>query len=133
MANTLEGPGPHSGLVSPEIAFFAFFAQDTLLWQAFGEVVDQRTETLGAVLLGSFFGGTYFSPDGGGGGSSRMFSQAQVIAKGRRIGDVNRLIREYGGTRQGWRKMKGWDETGQEWHWYEHTGIGRVEFKPKNY
>jgi hypothetical protein len=74
MANTLEGPGPHSGLVSPEIAFFAFFAQDTLLWQAFGEVVDQRTETLGAVLLGSFFGGTYFSPDGGGnqGGNVRV-------------------------------------------------------------
>ncbi len=64
-----------------------------------------------------------------------MLSQARVIAKGRRIRDVRRLVREYGGRVSGWAKkssprfMIGGRE--YEYPWYEHTGIGRVELKRK--
>jgi RHS repeat-associated protein len=55
----------------------------------------------------------------------QMLAGALRIATGRDIDEVDRLVKDYGGTAKGWRKMKGWDAQGREWHWYEHTGIGR--------
>jgi hypothetical protein len=64
-----------------------------------------------------------------------MISQSRVIAKGRRIRDVERLVAGYGGSAS--RSMKKSsprqedDEGWYELHWYEHPGIGRVELKRK--
>jgi hypothetical protein len=58
-------------------------------------------------------------------------NRARARARGNSIGDVNRLVREYGGHARNWIKKKGWDVNGVEWHWYEHHGIGRVEPKIK--
>lgn len=55
----------------------------------------------------------------------------KVIAQGRNIREVENLVREFGGDIKGWKKMKGWDEYGQEWHWYYHPNVGRVKIKPK--
>jgi hypothetical protein len=66
----------------------------------------------------------------------------ETIARGREIREVDRLVRDYGGTKTGWRKMKGdtvivRDADGVEFraevHWYEHHGVGRVDFKPKRF
>ena len=64
-------------------------------------------------------------------------SEAETIARGRGIRELNRLRKCYGG--QSWRKRKGLacvrlpdGETGMaEVHWYEAHGIGRVEMKIK--
>lgn len=62
-----------------------------------------------------------------------MVSQSRVIAKGLRIRDVRRLVREYGGRISRWVKKSSppvQAETATfEYHWYEHPGIGRVEVK----
>jgi hypothetical protein len=62
-----------------------------------------------------------------------MLAQARVIAKGKRIRDVRRLVRTYGGTPVGWSKKAGppfqMADRWYEYHWYEHRGIGRVELK----
>ena len=67
--------------------------------------------------------------------TANMLAQSRVIAKGRRIRDINRLIEKYGGTSAGWVKKSSpsFDISGQryEYHWYEHAGIGRVELKQK--
>lgn len=63
----------------------------------------------------------------------------KVIARGEEIDDIERLIQFYGGTREGWRKMKNiavaTEENGQESqidiHWYEHDKNGRVDYKTK--
>jgi hypothetical protein len=62
--------------------------------------------------------------------TKEMLSKSQVIARGRRIQKIDDLVARFGGTKQGWVKKKGWDASGQEWHWYEHQGIGRVGVKP---
>jgi len=63
---------------------------------------------------------------------------AQVIAVGRRIRELRRLLRAHGKGR--WRKMKGFAlvrfvGTGvirrHEVHWYEAHGIGKREIKVK--
>ncbi len=54
-----------------------------------------------------------------------MLSNSQLIAKGSEIRKINELVAKFGGTRKGWKKKKGWDSCGNEWHWYEHHGIGR--------
>ena len=64
-----------------------------------------------------------------------MISQSRVIAKGRRIRDVQRLVADYGGRAARWVKksspqLENEDGT-YEIHWYEHPGIGRVELKRK--
>jgi hypothetical protein len=77
--------------------------------------------------------------EGGGGGSSssgptwtkKMLSESEVIAQGYNIREVDELVRIYGGNPKGWKKMKGWDEYGQEWHWYYHPDVGRVKVKSK--
>lgn len=62
-----------------------------------------------------------------------MLSQARVIAKGRRIREVERLVAEYGGRASKWVKKSSpqFEIAGErfEYHWYEHPGIGRVEVK----
>ncbi len=63
----------------------------------------------------------------------------EVIAVGNSIRDLPRLRKMYGDGR--WRKMKGIAtiqlRNGRirkaEIHWYEAHGIGRKEFKRKNY
>jgi hypothetical protein len=64
-----------------------------------------------------------------------IISQSRVIAKGRRIREVQRLVVEYGGKASRWAKKSSpqlEDEDGTyEIHWYEHPGIGRVELKRK--
>ena len=61
--------------------------------------------------------------------TKEMISNSQVIARGRDIRKIDDLVAKFGGARKGWVKRKGWDATGQEWHWYEHHGIGRVGVK----
>jgi len=64
-----------------------------------------------------------------------MVAQSRVIAKGRRIRDVRRLVERYGGKPAGWVKKSSprfdVDSEQYEYHWYEHPGIGRVEVKRK--
>jgi hypothetical protein len=63
----------------------------------------------------------------------------ETIAIGHGIGELRRLVRDYGLGR--WRKRKGVATvelpTGEireaEIHWYEAHGIGRREFKRKRY
>jgi len=56
-----------------------------------------------------------------------------VIAKGRGIRDLNRLVRNYGGKPSLWTKKSSppveVDGILYEYHWYEHHGIGRFEIK----
>ena len=58
-----------------------------------------------------------------------------MIAKGKRIRDVQRLVARYGGRQSKWVKKSGprfeLDGKHFEYHWYEHPGIGRVEVKRK--
>ena len=62
-------------------------------------------------------------------------AHSRVIAKGRGIRDVNRLIQDYGGKASMWTKKSSPPvEIGgevYEYHWYEHHGIGRFEIKIK--
>jgi hypothetical protein len=64
-----------------------------------------------------------------------MIEQSRTIAKGRKIRDVSRLVREHGGTASKWTKKSSppfrRDDEICEYHWYEHHGIGRVEVKLK--
>lgn len=66
--------------------------------------------------------------------NAKQLAQARQIARGSEIRDVERLVREYGGTRRRWRKLSsspfydppnGWLEL----HWYEHHGVGRFQIK----
>ena len=58
-----------------------------------------------------------------------------MIAKGKRIRDVRRLVARYGGRPSQWLKKisLSLEIAGQhfEYHWYEHPGIGKVELKRK--
>jgi hypothetical protein len=62
-----------------------------------------------------------------------MLSGARVIAKGKRIRDVHRLVAQYGGKASKWvKKSSPRIEIAYEhfeFHWYEHPGIGRFEVK----
>jgi len=63
----------------------------------------------------------------------RILSEARVIAKGKRIRDVRRLVAQYGGKASKWVKKSSLPiEIASEYfelHWYEHPGIGRIEVK----
>ena len=67
--------------------------------------------------------------------SKQQLSQSHVIAKGRRIREVNRLVEMYGGTAKGWVKKSSpsliIEGRLAEIHWYEHRGLGRFEEKVK--
>jgi hypothetical protein len=62
-----------------------------------------------------------------------MLSQSRVIAKGKRIREVERLVAQYGGRASKWVKKSSpqFEIAGErfEYHWYEHPGIGRFEVK----
>lgn len=62
-----------------------------------------------------------------------FIAQSRVIAKGRGIRDLNRLVRNYGGKPSLWTKKSSppveVDGILYEYHWYEHHGIGRFEIK----
>jgi hypothetical protein len=62
-----------------------------------------------------------------------MLSDARVIAKGKRIRDVRRLVAQYGGRASKWVKKSSPRIEGAveyfEFHWYEHPGLGRFEVK----
>ena len=64
-----------------------------------------------------------------------MIAQSRVIAKGKRIRDIRRLLEQYGGQRSKWVKKSSQvfesEGTLYEYHWYEHYGIGRFEVKLK--
>ena len=63
----------------------------------------------------------------------RILSESRVIAKGKRIRDVRRLVVQYGGRTSRWMKKSSSriEIAGEyfEFHWYEHPGIGRFELK----
>jgi hypothetical protein len=60
-------------------------------------------------------------------------ARSRVIAKGRGIRDLKRLIQDYGGKSSMWTKKSSppieIDGDVYEYHWYEHHGIGRFEVK----
>lgn len=64
-----------------------------------------------------------------------MIMQSRVIAKGKRIRDLKRLIENYGGIPSKWTKKSSprfeIENDVYEYHWYEHHGIGRFEIKLK--
>lgn len=66
---------------------------------------------------------------------AHMIAASRVVAKGKRICDVNRLVASYGGRASQWVKKSGpLFEVGDrafEFHWYEHPGVGRFEVKRK--
>ncbi|HNS20385.1 MAG TPA: hypothetical protein PKH24_07785 [Sedimentisphaerales bacterium] len=70
-----------------------------------------------------------------GGLTNQLVAQSRVIARGRRIRDLDRLLKEYGGRPSMWTKRSSpvVEAEGQkyEYHWYEHHGLGRFEVKRK--
>lgn len=67
--------------------------------------------------------------------TKELIDRSRVIAKGRGIRDLKRLLQDYGGKSSMWTK-KGSppveiDGDVYEYHWYEHHGIGRFELKTK--
>jgi hypothetical protein len=64
-----------------------------------------------------------------------LIERSRVIAKGRKIRDLKRLIKDYGGNSSLWTKKSSpqFEFGGEkyEYHWYEHHGIGRFEIKKK--
>ena len=64
-----------------------------------------------------------------------MISKSRVIARGRRIRDLKRLLDSYGGVASQWLKKSSppveIEGEHYEYHWYEHHGIGRFEIKLK--
>lgn len=67
--------------------------------------------------------------------TKELIDQSRVIAKGRGIRDLKRLIAKYGGKPSMWTKKSSppleVDGELYEYHWYEHHGIGRLEIKMK--
>ena len=62
-----------------------------------------------------------------------LLAQSRVIAKGKHIREVKRLVAQYGGRASKWvKKSSPQIQIGSkkiEYHWYEHSGIGRFEVK----
>jgi hypothetical protein len=67
--------------------------------------------------------------------TKELIAQSRVIAKGRRIRDLERLLTEHGGMPSMWTKKSSppveIDGDLYEYHWYEHHGIGRFEISRK--
>ena len=67
--------------------------------------------------------------------SKEMIAQSRVIARGLRIRDVQRLVKQYGGRASKLAKKSSpvFEIEGNfyEYHWYEHYGIGQLEVKLK--
>ncbi|MFH0730519.1 MAG: hypothetical protein V2B19_29765 [Pseudomonadota bacterium] len=60
-----------------------------------------------------------------------LIAHSRVIAKGRGIRELNRLVKDYGGKPLMWTKKSSptvdIDGEAYEYHWYEQQGIGRFE------
>ena len=67
--------------------------------------------------------------------TQNLLSQSRIIAKGKRIRDVERLVKSYGGQASKWVKKSSpifeIDGVECEYHWYEYHGLGRFEVKLK--
>ena len=67
--------------------------------------------------------------------TKELIAHSRVIAKGRGIRGLNRLIQDYGGQPSMWTKKSSppveIEGAMYEYHWYEHHGIGRFEIKIK--
>jgi hypothetical protein len=67
--------------------------------------------------------------------TKELIARSRVIAKGRGIRDLKRLLQGYGGKSSMWTKKSSppveIDGDVYEYHWYEHHGIGRFEVKIK--
>jgi hypothetical protein len=67
--------------------------------------------------------------------TKELVAHSRVIAKGRGIRDLKRLIRDYGGKPSVWTKKSSppveIEGAMYEYHWYEQHGIGRFEIKIK--
>jgi hypothetical protein len=65
--------------------------------------------------------------------TGRLLAQSRIIAKGKHIREVNRLVTRYGGRPSKWvKKSSPQIEMGNrtiEYHWYEHPSIGRFEMR----
>jgi hypothetical protein len=65
--------------------------------------------------------------------TKELIAHSRVIAKGRGIRDLKRLIQDYGGKPSAWTKKSSppveIEGDVYEYHWYEHHGIGRFEIK----
>ena len=63
----------------------------------------------------------------------RLLAQSRVIARGKQIREVNRLVAQYGGRASKWIKKSSPQieiaDRSIEYHWYEYSGIGRFEVK----
>jgi hypothetical protein len=63
----------------------------------------------------------------------KLLAQSRVIAKGKQIREVKRLVAQYGGRASKWVKKSSPQieiaDKKIEYHWYEHSGIGRFEIK----
>jgi hypothetical protein len=63
----------------------------------------------------------------------RLLAQSRIIAKGRHIREINRLVAQYGGRPSKWVKKSSPQiqivNKTIEYHWYEHPGIGRFEVR----
>ena len=67
--------------------------------------------------------------------SKEIISKSRVIAKGKRIRNLQYLLDKFGGTSSKWVKKSShqFEINGEfyEYHWYEHHGIGRFDIKSK--
>jgi hypothetical protein len=67
--------------------------------------------------------------------TKQQLAQSRVIAKGIKIKEIDRLLKEYGGSPKRWAKKSSqpfvFENRLVELHWYEHHGIGRVDVKIK--
>jgi hypothetical protein len=67
--------------------------------------------------------------------TNELIAKSRVIARGRGIRDLARLLKEYGRRPSMWVKKSSptveIDGNLCEYHWYEHHGLGRFEVKTK--
>jgi hypothetical protein len=55
-------------------------------------------------------------------GVAQAVKNSETIAQGNKIRKIEELCEKFGGKPKQWKKKKGWDEKGNEWHWYEKDG-----------
>jgi hypothetical protein len=67
--------------------------------------------------------------------TKQQLTQSRVIAKGKKIREVQRLVDDYGGMARNWMKKSSppffFEGRLIEIHWYEHQGLGRFEERVK--
>ena len=67
--------------------------------------------------------------------TKELIARSRVIAKGRAVRDLSRLLKEHDGKPSMWTKKSSLPvEIHGDWykyHWYEHQGLGRFDIKRK--